>query len=99
MGIHNLLDIRQLHDGTSWFAYVIVSKKIQPLLFSCWEPSSLDLVSDSQLFQQILFNKAVLDQMKFPFPMFLTTWHMIFATFLTQIMSRTTNMLPGVKEV
>lgn len=48
---------------------------------------------------QILFNKAVLDQMKFPYPMFLTTWHMIFATILTQIMSTATNMLPGVKEV
>jgi hypothetical protein len=30
--------------------------------------------------------------------MFLTTWHMLFATLLTQIMSRTTNMLPGVRE-
>lgn len=46
----------------------------------------------------IMFNKAMLDQYKFPFPMFLTTWHMAFATVLTQIMSRTTNMLPGVKE-
>lgn len=46
----------------------------------------------------ILFNKAVLDQMKFPYPMFLTTYHMIFATFLTQFMSRFTSMLPGVKE-
>lgn len=50
------------------------------------------------LFPQILFNKAVLDQLKFPYPMFLTTWHMCFATLLTQIMSRTTNMLPGVRE-
>mmetsp|Transcript_28554 Transcript_28554/g.39300 ORF Transcript_28554/g.39300 Transcript_28554/m.39300 type:complete len:319 (-) Transcript_28554:115-1071(-) len=46
----------------------------------------------------ILFNKAVLDQMKFPYPMFLTTYHMIFASFLTQFMSRFTSMLPGVKE-
>jgi drug/metabolite transporter (DMT)-like permease len=46
----------------------------------------------------ILFNKAVLDQLKFPYPMFLTTWHMFLATILTQIMSKTTNMLPGVGE-
>lgn len=46
----------------------------------------------------ILFNKAVLDQMEFPYPMFLTTWHMFFSTVMTQIMSRTTNMLPGVRE-
>ena len=46
-----------------------------------------------------MFNKAVLDQMKFPFPMFLTTWHMTLATILTQIMARTTNMLPAVHEV
>jgi hypothetical protein len=50
-------------------------------------------------YAQILFNKAVLDQLKFPFPMFLVFWHMLVATILTQIMSRTTNMLPGVKEV
>ena len=30
--------------------------------------------------------------------MFLTTWHMVLATVLTQIMARTTNMLPAVKE-
>lgn len=48
---------------------------------------------------QILFNKAVLSNMNFPFPMFLTAWHMLFATVLTQILARTTDMLPGVKEV
>ena len=47
----------------------------------------------------ILFNKAVLSSLDFPFPMFLTTWHMSLAAVLTQIMSRTTNMLPGVLEV
>jgi drug/metabolite transporter (DMT)-like permease len=46
----------------------------------------------------ILFNKAVLDHMKFPYPMGMVMWHMIFATVLTQVMARTTNMLPGVKE-
>lgn len=46
----------------------------------------------------ILFNKAVLDQLKFPFPMFLTTWHMFFAVVMTQILAKTTDMLPGVKE-
>jgi drug/metabolite transporter (DMT)-like permease len=45
-----------------------------------------------------LFNKAVLDQMQFPFPMFLTTWHMVLATILTRIMARTTNLLPGVAD-
>ena len=45
----------------------------------------------------ILFNKAVLDQMEFPYPMFLTTWHMFFATVMTQIMARTSNWLPGFK--
>lgn len=29
--------------------------------------------------------------------MFLTTWHMLFATVLTQVLSRTTNLLPAVK--
>ena len=46
-----------------------------------------------------MFNKAVLDQLKFPYPMFLTTWHMTLATILTQLLSKTTKMLPGVTEV
>jgi hypothetical protein len=35
--------------------------------------------------------------MDFPFPMFLTAWHMFFATVLTQILARTTNLLPALK--
>eukprot|EP00605_Chrysophyceae_sp_TOSAG23-4_P001255 GSChrysophyteH1.ASY1.ANO1.1366.1 assembled CDS len=46
----------------------------------------------------ILFNKFVLDRLKFPFPMFLCSWHMVIATILTRILSKTTNMLPGVME-
>ena len=46
----------------------------------------------------ILFNKAVLDTFNFGFPIFLTAWHMVFSTILTQIMSRTTSMLPAVTE-
>ena len=44
----------------------------------------------------ILFNKFVLDRLKFPFPMFLCAWHMVLATILTRILSKTTNLLPGV---
>lgn len=33
------------------------------------------------------------------FPIFLTTWHLIFATISTQILARTTNLLDGVKTV
>ena len=36
--------------------------------------------------------------MDFPFPMFLTTWHMVLSCILTQLMARMTNMLPGVAE-
>lgn len=41
----------------------------------------------------------MLDNMDFPYPMFLTTWHMFLSMILTQIMSKTTKMLPGVAEV
>eukprot|EP00602_Paraphysomonas_sp_CaronLab_P001357 CAMPEP_0185024466 /NCGR_PEP_ID=MMETSP1103-20130426/7558_1 /TAXON_ID=36769 /ORGANISM="Paraphysomonas bandaiensis, Strain Caron Lab Isolate" /LENGTH=295 /DNA_ID=CAMNT_0027557445 /DNA_START=124 /DNA_END=1011 /DNA_ORIENTATION=+ len=46
----------------------------------------------------ILFNKAVMSTLDFPFPMFLTTWHMVLATVMTQLLSRTTNLLPAVAE-
>ncbi|KAF2225127.1 triose-phosphate transporter family-domain-containing protein [Elsinoe ampelina] len=41
----------------------------------------------------ILFNKWVLSTAKFDFPLFLTTWHMVFATIMTQILARTTTVL------
>lgn len=55
----------------------------------------------------ILFNKWILSKRKtpvdgetepeqaFPFPIFLTTWHLVFATLATQILSRTTTLLDG----
>ena len=46
----------------------------------------------------IIMNKAILSTWGFAYPFFLTAWHMIFATILTQILSRTTNLLPGVKQ-
>jgi len=33
------------------------------------------------------------------FPIFLTTWHLIFATIMTQILARTTHLLDGLKTV
>ncbi|KAH8164392.1 hypothetical protein CIB48_g3858 [Xylaria polymorpha] len=41
----------------------------------------------------ILFNKWVLFSAKFDYPLFLTTWHMVFATFMTQIMAKFTTTL------
>lgn len=51
------------------------------------------------LFEKIIFNKAVMSSFNFPFPMFLTLWHMSLATIMTQILSRTTSLLPSVAEV
>ena len=48
---------------------------------------------------QILSNKAILSIWHFQFPFFLTGWHMFFGMVLTQLLSRTTKLLPGVKEV
>jgi hypothetical protein len=39
----------------------------------------------------IIFNKGILD--RFPFPITLTTWHMLFATISTQILARTTTLV------
>ncbi|KAI1503815.1 triose-phosphate transporter family-domain-containing protein [Biscogniauxia marginata] len=41
----------------------------------------------------ILFNKWVLASAHFDFPLFLTTWHMVFATGMTQLLARTTSTL------
>ncbi|KAJ9621569.1 hypothetical protein H2203_007056 [Taxawa tesnikishii (nom. ined.)] len=47
----------------------------------------------------ILFNKWILDTAKFHFPIFLTTWHLGFATLITQIMARFTTTLDSRKKV
>ncbi|KKY14219.1 hypothetical protein UCRPC4_g06823 [Phaeomoniella chlamydospora] len=47
----------------------------------------------------ILFNKWILDTAGFRFPIFLTSWHMAFATLMTQILARTTTALDGRKTV
>ena len=45
-----------------------------------------------------MFNKLLLTNWGFHYPFFLTFTHCLFATIFTQILSRTTNLLAGVKE-
>ncbi|KAI8938581.1 hypothetical protein NX059_004460 [Plenodomus lindquistii] len=47
----------------------------------------------------IVFNKYILDTAKFQFPIFLTTWHLIFATIMTQFLARFTTILDSRKKV
>ncbi|KAI0395874.1 triose-phosphate transporter family-domain-containing protein [Xylariaceae sp. FL0594] len=47
----------------------------------------------------ILFNKWVLFTAKFDYPLFLTTWHMVFATFMTQVMAKFTTTLDSRHKV
>ncbi|ORY11833.1 triose-phosphate transporter family-domain-containing protein [Clohesyomyces aquaticus] len=47
----------------------------------------------------IVFNKWILDTADFHFPIFLTTWHLAFATFMTQILARFTTILDSRKKV
>ncbi|KAJ3114515.1 hypothetical protein HK100_001640 [Physocladia obscura] len=47
----------------------------------------------------ILFNKYILHTLEFPFPIFLTTCHLVFATIATRVLERTTNLLTGLKNV
>ncbi|OJD30519.1 uncharacterized protein BKCO1_5900028 [Diplodia corticola] len=47
----------------------------------------------------IVFNKWILDTAGFRFPIFLTTWHLTFATLMTQGLARFTNVLDSRKKV
>ncbi|KAL6711724.1 hypothetical protein ACN47E_004658 [Coniothyrium glycines] len=47
----------------------------------------------------IVFNKYILDTAKFHYPIFLTTWHLVFATIMTQILARFTTILDSRKKV
>ncbi|KAJ3070165.1 hypothetical protein HDU98_006806 [Podochytrium sp. JEL0797] len=47
----------------------------------------------------ILFNKYILFTLEFPFPIFLTTCHLVFATISTRILRKTTSLLNGLDDV
>lgn len=47
----------------------------------------------------IIFNKWILDTAGFRFPIVLTTWHLAFATLMTQILARFTTVLDSRKKV
>ncbi|KAM3500160.1 hypothetical protein MY10362_006641 [Beauveria mimosiformis] len=47
----------------------------------------------------ILFNKWILDTLKFRYPVILTTYHLVFATVVTQALARWTTVLDGRKNV
>ncbi|KAJ3207347.1 hypothetical protein HDU67_007527 [Dinochytrium kinnereticum] len=47
----------------------------------------------------ILFNKWILHTLNFPYPIFLTTCHLVFATIATRILSQTTSLLKGIHDV
>ncbi|GAA95225.1 uncharacterized protein L969DRAFT_15297 [Mixia osmundae IAM 14324] len=49
----------------------------------------------------ILYNKAILDKQRlnFPYPIFLTTFHLTFATIGTRILLKTTHLLDGLANV
>ncbi|KAK5116928.1 hypothetical protein LTR62_006649 [Meristemomyces frigidus] len=47
----------------------------------------------------ILFNKWILDTAKFHYPITLTTWHLGFATLMTQLLARFTTVLDSRKKV
>ncbi|KAK1761350.1 triose-phosphate transporter family-domain-containing protein [Echria macrotheca] len=47
----------------------------------------------------ILFNKWILSTLDFSYPVILTTYHLTFATIMTQIMARYTTLLDGRKSV
>ncbi|ERS96280.1 uncharacterized protein SPSK_01726 [Sporothrix schenckii 1099-18] len=47
----------------------------------------------------IIFNKWILSTLNFRFPVILTTYHLLFATVMTQLLARYTNLIDGRKSV
>jgi drug/metabolite transporter (DMT)-like permease len=45
-----------------------------------------------------MFNKVLLTTWGFRYPCFLTAWHCVLSTALTQVLARTTNLLPSVEK-
>lgn len=69
------------------------AKKLHPaVIISIWISLSSTV---------IIYNKYILDSdsLNFPFPIFLTTWHLVFATIGTRVLARTTRLLDGLHNV
>ncbi|ORX38639.1 triose-phosphate transporter family-domain-containing protein [Kockovaella imperatae] len=47
----------------------------------------------------ILYNKYIYDPLQFPYPVFLTTWHLAFSAIATRVLLRTTTLVDGVKDI
>ncbi|KKA29836.1 hypothetical protein TD95_000464 [Thielaviopsis punctulata] len=47
----------------------------------------------------IIMNKWILDTLNFRYPVLLTTYHLSFATFMTQMLARTTTLIDGRKKI
>jgi len=47
----------------------------------------------------ILYNNYVYNTLLFQFPVFMVTWHLVFAAIGTRILQKTTNLLDGAKEI
>lgn len=49
-------------------------------------------------YSMVMFNKIVLSSWGFAFPFFLTTWHCVFSTIVTQVLARWTPLMGSLKE-
>ncbi|KAI9144889.1 triose-phosphate transporter [Paraphysoderma sedebokerense] len=68
---------------------MVAEKKFHPSVYiSIWITFSSSV---------ILYNKWILSSAGFHYPIFLTTWHLVFATVLTRIMKMYTTLLPAAK--
>lgn len=69
----------------------ILSNQPHPAIYViCWFCASTAL---------IFSNRYILIELDFPFPVFLTTWHLTLATVATRLGRRYTRLLDGVAEV
>ncbi|EGY22479.1 DUF250 domain membrane protein [Verticillium dahliae VdLs.17] len=73
------------------------NKRLSPTPFTL--PSTSCDVWISLSSSVILFNKWILDTLNFRYPVILTTYHLSFATLMTQILARWTHLLDGRKTV
>ncbi|ORY35411.1 triose-phosphate transporter family-domain-containing protein [Naematelia encephala] len=47
----------------------------------------------------ILYNKYIFSSLHFPFPVFLTTWHLFFSACATRVLQRTTTLVDGARDI
>ncbi|CAH7682672.1 triose-phosphate transporter family-domain-containing protein [Phakopsora pachyrhizi] len=102
---HSVFDLDQEHQQASHQSFIqpnqtsLPSIQPNPSKRPSIHPAIIISIWISLSSSVIIFNKFILSDLAFSYPIWLTTWHLSFATIGTRILARSSNLLSGLSSV